>query len=229
MIFEDQSLDPLCKLKNCIIRFADKGIQTISASPTIENCNINNNNYGVYATAASNPVFSNCDFNENYYFAINNVDKSFVINAANCWWGSNLGPIQTNIPGNGTSIRELVTDAVDYTPWKTTGAGNPLMGDVSLNGLVQAYDAALILQNVVSSITLNSSQQTVADVSATFGITAYDASLILQYIVGLIQGFPAELKKADLSALTYPLLIVGSANAVNGQDVNIPLSVTNVS
>ena len=229
LIFEDQSLDPLCKLKNCIIRYARKGIKTVSASPGIENSSINNNYYGVYASAASNPVFSNCDFQSNYSFAINNVDKSFVINAKNCWWGSNLGPVQTNTPGNGTNPQQIVTTAVDFTPWNTTGAGNPQMGDVSLNGKVQGYDASLVLQHVVGNISLNSIQQRVADVSGGTGITAYDASLISQFAVGLIRSFPAELKKADLSALTDPQLIVGSANAVNGQDTNIPLNVRNVS
>lgn len=229
LVFEDQSLDPLCNLTNCIIRFAKKGITTISASPAIDKCSINNNNYGVYATAASNPVFSDCDFYDNFYFAIDNVDKSFVINAENCWWGSNLGPIQSNTPGDGTSVQEIVTDAVDYTPWKTTGAVNPLMGDVSLNGIVQAYDASLVLQKVVGSITLNSTQMAVADVSGVTGITSYDASLILQYVVGLIQSFPAELTKSNFSVLTSPQLIVGNANAVDDQDVSIPLSVANVS
>lgn len=229
LVFGDQSLDPSCKLKNCIIRFADKGISTVSASPTIDYSNINNNNYGVYATAASNPVFNNCDFDDNYYFAVDNVDKSFVISAKNSWWGSNSGPLQTDIPGNGTGNQERVTSAVDYSPWKTTGAGNPLMGDVSLNGMIQAYDAALILQQAVGLMTLNSSQLQVADVSGASGITAFDASLILQYVVGINKYFPAELKKTDLDLRTYPLLSVGSANATNGEQVSVPLSVSNVS
>ncbi len=230
LIFEDELLDPLCKLKNCIIRFANKGIQTISASPTVSNCNINNNNYGVYATAASNPSFSNCDFKNNYYFSIDNVDKSFTINAKNCWWGSNLGPLHSNTQGNGTSEQEIVTDSVDYTPWITI-AGNPLMGDVSLNGVVTAYDASLVLQYSVSNITLTPEQQQVADVSATGGITAYDASLILQYTVGLIQSFPAEMLKAAYSVplISNATLTIGSANAIAGQEVTIPISAANIS
>jgi len=229
LVFEDQSLDPLCNLQNCIIRFAESGIRTNSASPTVTKCNINRNNYGVYATAASNPVFNNCDFDDNYYFAINNVDKSFTIMAENCWWGSNLGPIQTNTPGNGTSVQELVTDEVDYTPWKTNGPASPLMGDVSLNGLVQAYDASLILQKVVGSITLNSLQLQVADVSGTAGVTSYDASLILQYVVGIINSFPAEQTKSGTILPASATLSVGNASAMNGQDVGVPLSVSGVS
>jgi len=101
-----------------------------------------------------------------------------------------------------------------------------MMGDVSQNGIVQAYDASLVLQHVVGSITLNSTQQQVADVSFAAGITAYDASLILQYVVGLIKFFPAELTKPIFSSLTDPQLIVGSANVLNGSDFTIPLRVT---
>lgn len=228
LVFEDQSLDPLCTLKNCIIRFADKAIKTVSSNPSATKCIINNNNYGAYVTAASNPVFSNCDFKNNFYFAIDNVDKSFVINAENCWWGSNLGPIQINTAGNGTSVQEIVTTSVDYDPWRTTGAGNPLMGDVSLNGIVQSYDASLILQNVVGSLVLNTTQQKVADVSGESGITAYDASLILQYVVGSIKSFPTEVKGFSSLAPAHPQLIIGSANAISGEDVDIPFNVTNV-
>jgi len=223
--FNDQSLDPLCRLRHCIVKYSIYGIATTSASPMVTFSTIAKNYYGVYATAASNPVFNNCDFNDNYYWSVNNVNKSFVIDATNCWWGSNLGPIQTNTQGNGTSVQELVTTSVNYMPFKTTGATNPLMGDVSLNGVVQAYDASLVLQHVVGSITLNSTQQQVADVSFAAGITAFDASLILQYVVGLIEYFPAELLKPVYISPIDPQLIVGSANVMNGTDFTIPLRV----
>ncbi|MCX6305171.1 MAG: right-handed parallel beta-helix repeat-containing protein [Bacteroidetes bacterium] len=225
--FNDQALDPLCRLRHCILKYSNSGLNITSASPLVTYSTIANNYYGVYAAAASNPVFHNCDFDNNYYWSINNVNKSFVIDATNCWWGSNLGPIQTNTQGNGTSIQELVTTAVNYTPYLLTGASNPMMGDVSLNGVVQAFDASLVLQHVVGSITLNATQQQVADVSFAAGITAYDASLILQYVVGLIKYFPAELAKPVFSSLTGQQLVIGSANVVNGADFNIPLQVIN--
>ena len=223
--FNDQSLDPLCRIVHGIISYSNYGINTISASPLVTYSSITKNYYGVYATAASNPVFHYCDFDDNYYWSIDNVDKSFTIDATNCWWGSNLGPIQTNTQGNGTSSQELITTAVNYTPFKTTGAKNPAMGDVSLNGIIQAYDASLVLQYAVGSITLDPTQQVVADVSAAAGITAYDASLILQYVVGIIQYFPAELLKSEALALTGPVLSVGTGSALNGQDVIIPIRV----
>jgi parallel beta-helix repeat protein len=223
--FNDQALDPLCRLRHCILKYSYYGINTTSASPLVTYSTISNNDYGVYATAASNPVFHYCDFDNNYYWSVNNVNKSFVIDATNCWWGSNLGPIQTNTQGNGTSVQELITTSVNYLPFKTNGAGNPIMGDVSQNGIVQAYDASLVLQYVVSNIALNSTQQQVADVSFAGGITAYDASLILQYVVGLIKFFPAELAKPLHTTIADPQLIIGSANVQNGENFSIPVRV----
>ncbi len=225
--FNDQALDPICRLRHCIVKYSNHGIQTTSASPTVTYSTVAKNYYGVYATAASNPVFHYVDFDNNYYWSVNNVNKSFVIDATNCWWGSNLGPIQTNTQGNGTSVQELVTTSVNYAPFLLSGANNPIMGDVSQNGAVQAYDASLVLQHVVGSITLNATQQQVADVSFAAGITAYDASLILQYVVGIITNFPAELAKPVYSSLTGTQLLVGSANVQNGENFTIPLRVVN--
>jgi len=72
-----------------------------------------------------------------------------------------------------------------------------MYGDVSDNAEVTAFDAALILQEVVGLIQLPDPNWpnftiTVADVSGASGITAYDAALILQYAVGLIDRFPVE-------------------------------------
>ena len=188
-----------------------------------------NNQYGVYTQAASNPVINYCDFDDNYYFAINNVDKSFMINAENCWWGNTLGPIQTNTAGNGTSTQEIVSTSVDYTPWLTNGNYNPIAGDVSLNGYVQAYDASLILKNVVGSYTFSPSQLLVGDVSANGTVTAYDASLILQYVVNIIQNFPSELLKTQNTIVVPTTKLTIGAATVNLNDVfTIPVDLTDV-
>jgi parallel beta-helix repeat protein len=225
--FTDQSLDPLCKLRNCVIRFADAGVLTTSASPTIDKCNFNNNNYGVKATAASNPVLTNCDFSENTYYAVDNVDKSFTIDANQCWWGSNSGPILCDINPSTTVEQQYVTSNVNYSPWKTAGALNPIMGDVSLNGLVQAYDASLVLKHAVSLITLSAPQQQVADVSGTGGITAYDASLILQYVVGMDATFQINKVKKSVVELNNVALSIGNATVSEAnQSTVIPLVAT---
>jgi len=246
--FEGESLDPLCRLEHCIIKYAGYfsyntygAIVTSNASPTITHSLLTQNTYGMNAHGASNPVVNYCDIYDNQYMGINNVNESFVINAENNWWGDNSGPTHSGNPG-GTG--DVVSDAVDYDPWLTDDANNPDMGDVSLNGDITAFDASLILQDFVGSITLNALQEMVADVSAVAGVTAYDASLILQYVVGLIHWFPAEINRdldpndpqlvetLEYLAMQNPsdvIVNVGSASAIRGEQVTIPLTIENVS
>jgi hypothetical protein len=116
------------------------------------------------------------------------------------------------------------------------------MGDVSLNGLVQAYDASLILKYVVNSgpDTLNALQQSVADVTGDGTISAYDASLILQYVVGLTETFPIEMNKkgnyntnsAKIFALqkdASATVSIGSIAAKHGDQIKVPVSFESVS
>jgi hypothetical protein len=206
IIFENTSLDNICKLQNVIIRYANSGVTTNSASPVISNSNFNHNTEGVHATGASNPVLENNDFEYNNTYGVNNVDKTFTIDATNCWWGSSTGPkVSTNPGGSGDAI----TLMVNYMPFKTK-AINPLAGDVSLNGIVQAYDASLVLESTVGLYTLSPLQTMVGDVSGNGTVTALDASLILQYVVGLIKTFPSEQKK------NYDYTDVGAVSLVVG-------------
>ncbi len=65
-------------------------------------------------------------------------------------------------------------------------------GDVDFNGIIQAFDAASVLQSTVGLITFSSEQEIVADVDGNGNVQAFDASLILQYVIGLITVFPVE-------------------------------------
>ncbi len=229
ILVNNQALDPLTRFDNCIFRHVSgQGcIRTVSASPSILNCSFSNSTGGIYATGASNPLINYCDFDEiGYYDAVNNVNQSFVINAENCWWGDNSGPTHSGNPGG---IGEVVTDGVDYLPFGTSGAINPLLGDVSLNSIVQAYDASLVLQYVVGSITLDNTQQNVADVSGESGITAYDASFILQYVVGLINYFPAALLNPVTNIVSDVELIVGNDDVEPGEEFSLPINIADVS
>jgi len=67
-----------------------------------------------------------------------------------------------------------------------------ILGDVSGNGEVTAYDAALVLQHLRGLITLKADQVKRADVDGETGLTANDAKLILKRVVGLIPKFPVE-------------------------------------
>ncbi|MDP4276943.1 MAG: right-handed parallel beta-helix repeat-containing protein [Bacteroidota bacterium] len=224
--FQDVALDNLCKLNHCVIKYAgyysttDGAVTMTAASPTITHCLLTNNKNGVVANGASNPLIDSCDIYNNANFAVNNVNKSFLIKAEHCWWGDNSGPAHaTNPAGKGGKV----SDMVDFDPWRQTGASVPLMGDVSLNGSVQAYDASQVLQYVVGSLTLSGLQQSVADVSDDGSITSFDASLILRYVAGIDNTFPAE-RMAQQPVLSY-----GELTANADGSFTIPLLVDHAS
>jgi parallel beta-helix repeat protein len=243
--FEDESLDPLCVIDHSVIQYVghyyytDRGaIVATNASPTISNSTFKNNYHTLVAKGASNPTINYCDIYQNTGMGINNVDKSFVINAENNWWGDDSGPTHSSNPGG---IGSIVTDAVDFDPWLGAGASNPILGDVSLNGNVQAFDASKVLKHVVGSELLNTLQLSVADVSGATGVTTYDASLILQYSVGLISSFPAEVGDAPASPMldkkTRSYLALQKVDNVNlsvkgtsvnfGEGFTIPIDISN--
>ncbi len=72
----------------------------------------------------------------------------------------------------------------------TIGGGGLNLGDVSGDGKVSAYDAALAAQFAVELITLSPDQQDRAEVSGDGRVSSYDAALIARYSVGLISEFP---------------------------------------
>lgn len=63
-------------------------------------------------------------------------------------------------------------------------------GDVDLNGVVQAFDASMVLRYLVGTITLDAEQLGNAEVTNNTQITAADASTIAQYVAGLIPSLP---------------------------------------
>lgn len=215
--FADASIDADCQLKHVIVKNAYEAVTTTGASPTLEYVTFYTNRNAVHATGASNPVINNCDFVGMSQRAVNNVNKSFIIQAQNCWWGSAEGPVVATVP-SGT--RQAISEGVNVTPIFTSGLNQPLIGDVSTNGTVQAYDASLVLQAAVSAITLNPAQTIAADASGDGSITAYDATLILEYVAGINSNMPGSLK-----ALRYiePSLTVGSGEITRENDLLLPL------
>jgi parallel beta-helix repeat protein len=227
IIFNDVSLDPLCKLRNCFIRYATTGITTTNASPDIQKTSFSNFYYdAISANGSSNPAINFCDFYNPSatYFGLNNVNQSFVINAENNWWGNNSGPTHS---ANPTGTGSKVTNAVDYLPFRTTGPNVPIAGDVSQNGLVQAFDASKILQFLVSAITLTATQQSVGDVSGNNTLSALDASLIMQYATGLINNFPSEAYNRPMD-VTQAIFSMAKQSGLPGSSVTIPLTLSNV-
>lgn len=100
-------------------------------------------------------------------------------------------------------------------------------GDVSGNGKVSAYDAALVLRHVVGLEELTQDQIQRADVSGNGAITAYDAALILRYTVGLINKFPIEsCSAAPILAMNKSYeLSFANVSAKAGDRITLPIRI----
>ena len=93
----------------------------------------------------------------------------------------------------------------------------PDYGDTDQNGLVQAYDAAMILKYLVGTETFNEAQIRNADVTLDNTASSLDASVILQYNVGSIDELP----------YAEPMLASGNLSMENhqvepGQIIEVP-------
>ena len=230
--FLNESIDENCVLENCILKFASSnssyGAVTMdNASPKIKDCLFENNYNGIVSSGTSLPLITNCDFvgtDPSNGYGVWNKTSTNTVTAENCWWNHNTGPKNaTNNPGG---LGERVSDYVDFTPWATQLA-KPVLGDVSMNGEVKPFDASLVLQHAVGSITLSEKQQGVADVSGNGMITSYDASLILQYSVGLISKFdpdPLGTKSAtnEFVSVSFPNII----SELSKNNFEIPVTIT---
>jgi len=196
------AIDPQVQFRNCIFRYGGSGstvgaLRCVNSAPTADSCLFANNSVGVSVEGASNPSLKGCSFLGNTNYAVNNTGGSFCVNAEGSWWGASSGPndasATTDLCGLGANpgTGDAVSNNVDYAPFASTGIVNPLIGDVSLNGVVRAYDASLVLQYLVALVSLSDLQKLLADVSGTGGITGLDATMILRYVAGTIPAFPA--------------------------------------
>ncbi|MDP8210454.1 MAG: dockerin type I domain-containing protein [Candidatus Stygibacter australis] len=98
------------------------------------------------------------------------------------------GSLQQQSPagdGNGN------IESTEYINYQFTGS--PSYGDIDGNGIVESYDAALVLQYYVGMISDWEPWQLIAaDVDGNSLVEAYDASLILRYGLEIIDHFPVE-------------------------------------
>ena len=99
-----------------------------------------------------------------------------------------------------------------------------LLGDVSENGEVGAYDASLVLRHVVGLITLTGPDSAIADVSGNGTLSALDAALILRYSVGMISRFPAEGGIAKLVGSERSIAL-GLLESTDGDLLRVPISI----
>ena len=86
---------------------------------------------------------------------VRNTGTAFTVDATGNWWGHASGPLDnSDDTGSGGfynpgGLGDPVSDKVDYGGWLTDGIENVLLGDVSRNGDIRAYDASLVLQELV--------------------------------------------------------------------------------
>lgn len=96
-------------------------------------------------------------------------------------------------------VDALTSSGPAATRRDTTTTVEPF-GDASGNGSVRGFDASLILDHAVGTLTLTGLDSLSAnlDENAPFSpIDAFDASLVLQYRVGLSSDFPVQRATAD--------------------------------
>ncbi len=235
--YEGTSLPGESRIDYGIVKYArggsfNAGILADNSSPTITNSIIANNARGIQVFGSGNPSITNSDIVNNSEFGVFNRDKTFTIDATNNWWGNNSGPTHSTNP---TGTGDEVSDGVDFGSFVGSGASNPVLGDVSLNGKVQSFDAAKILRVAALLETLTAKQENVADVSGNGTVSAMDASFILQYVVGLIEAFPAELnskQRFDMNTIDGTdemILSLGTPVSLSETEFSVALNIDNVS
>ena len=110
---------------------------------------------GLYVHSSGVATINNSIIAHNRYWGVRCSSNSDA-NATNNWWGHSSGPYHEDLNPDG--LGDVVSDHVFIKPWLSTAP--PLEptcppcepGDVSGDGTVSAYDAALILQFVVGLI-----------------------------------------------------------------------------
>ncbi len=124
----------------------------------------------------------------------------------------------TSVINTGTFPVQSGTSAVYQIPRR--------LGDVDLNGTVQAYDASLVLKHLVGGMDFMPVQAKNAQVTTDNLITSFDASVILRYITGIITSLPYSgtlnpaagglhlqaIQSLPGDTISFPVTLTGAAN-----------------
>lgn len=205
-------------VKNTIVRYANFGIYFRNSDALVDSSSLSNSNYGMYFEGDSDPTVRSSDihsntngsiayntsspllhlnnfYNNTNYALYNGTSPAQHIVAENNYWGDPSGPFVDNGPdlnvnGQGDRIN-VASGSVDYRPF-LVGRNGILLGDVTINGSISAFDASKILLHVVGLDILTGNNLAAGDVTGNGTVSSMDASLVLQYVVGIISGFPGQ-------------------------------------
>lgn len=206
------------------ITFADsRGIETYNSTSVLYGLELHDNQTGLYVRTSNGnvPSIHQSNIYSNANYGIYNSDPGDTVDATLNYWGDATGPYHTDL--NPTGQGDALSDGVRFDPWRHAQQG-PLLGDVSLNGDITAFDASLVLRHSVGSLTLTGDSLTAAEVSGQNPVSAYDASLILQYVAGSIITFPALGKPIQPKALAQALSIDAASGDAGGV-VEMPIQI----
>ena len=113
---------------------------------------------------------------------------------------------------------------VDSISYPSMVQVDTIFGDVSWNGVTQAFDASLILKHLVDIQTMTQLQIEIGDVSENDTLSTLDASLILQYAVGLVNELPLD---AGAQYTGTGQLIMENQGIFPGMTLEIPINMIN--
>ena len=99
-----------------------------------------------------------------------------------------------------------------------------VFGDVSWNGVVQSFDASLILKHLVDIDPFSDLQVEVGDVNLSEDISTLDAYHILEYMVGLIDALPYTPDEVAGSTGDFMMEDMG---AEAGMMIDVPITISN--
>ncbi len=105
-----------------------------------------------------------------------------------------------------------------------------ILGDVSSNGRVGAFDASLILREVVGLITLPDPEWphftlSVADVSGDGTISPLDGALILRFVVGITDRFPVQAGRFPKFVSSERTIRLGEQEKLRDGYFRVPISI----
>jgi hypothetical protein len=183
-------------IDSSVFSFNYYGLRTLNnANPTIRYSDFHNNRTGLFASSGNaNPLIQLSNFYNNRDQGLYQGAGSNIM-AENNYWGDPSGPFVDNGPdpnvnGQGDRIN-VASGTVDYRPY-LVGRNGILLGDVTINGSISAFDASKILLHVVGLDILTGNNLAAGDVTGNGTVSSMDASLVLQYVVGIITGFPGQ-------------------------------------